>query len=71
MAAAINYLRKVGETHNTIGIHISVGKLLNSIDLVIDIWENLHYIYIWENDLIKAHNIYYDLIKAHNIYYVV
>jgi hypothetical protein len=35
------------------------------------IWEILHYIYIWENDLIKAHNIYYDLIKAHNIYYVV
>jgi hypothetical protein len=28
MIAAINYLRKAGETHNTIGIHISVGKLL-------------------------------------------
>jgi hypothetical protein len=28
MAAAINYLRKAGETHNTIGVHILVGKLL-------------------------------------------
>jgi hypothetical protein len=34
-------------------------------------FENLYYIYIWGNDLIKTHNIYYDLIKAHNIYYVV
>jgi hypothetical protein len=34
-------------------------------------FENLHYIYIWGNDTIKAHKIYYDLIKAHNIYYVV